>query len=245
MSRTARLRRALTRPRGTPAWSAVLRATGVVGLLALYPALRWPDAATLAGFVGITIALNGPLSPVLPAAYEPVLMVMGRLYPPLLVGLLGIAATLWIELINYHLYRAALMHRRSTPFRESRTVRTTVRLFERAPFLCVWLCSWSPLPYWIVRLLAPIAGYSVRRYLLATFLGRMPRLWFFAALGGLAPVATPTLTLAATITVAGGVGAALLARAARARHARRSAALPTVGAVAAARDPLASGPAVG
>jgi len=49
----------------------------------------------------------------------------------------------------------------------------------------VWLCSWSPLPYWSVRILAPLARYSMARYLLATFLARFPRFWFFASLGGL------------------------------------------------------------
>ena len=39
------------------------------------------------------------------------------------------------------------------------------------------------LPYWSVRFLSPLAGYDVGRHLFATFLGRFPRLWFFAALG--------------------------------------------------------------
>jgi len=34
-----------------------------------------------------------------------------------------------------------------------------------------------------VRFLSPLTGFPVSRHLLATFLGRFPRLWFFAALG--------------------------------------------------------------
>src|SRR5256886_9272340 len=74
-----------------------------------------------------------------------------------------------MEYINYHLYRAALLHPKLERTRQSRLVRRTVALFEKAPFFCVWLCSWSPLPYWAVRFLAPLSGYPVRPYLVATF----------------------------------------------------------------------------
>jgi uncharacterized membrane protein YdjX (TVP38/TMEM64 family) len=62
-------------------------------------------------------------------------------------------------------------------------VQRVTAWFKKAPFLTVWLCSWSPLPYWSVRILSPLAGYPVSRHLLATFIGRFPRLVFFAALG--------------------------------------------------------------
>jgi uncharacterized membrane protein YdjX (TVP38/TMEM64 family) len=199
------VKEALLRKRGTPQWDAVLRGTGVIALLAIYPASRMPEVAALAGFVGVTLLLNGPLSPVLPAAYEPVLITMGRLHAPLLIALLGIAAILYVELLNYHLYRAVLLHERMHGFRGNRIVCATLRLFERAPFFCVWLCAWSPLPYWAVRFLAPMSGYPARRYLLATFLGRMPRLWFFAALGPFIPLSTGVLLIMTAVAIVGGV----------------------------------------
>jgi len=189
------LRAVLTRRRGTPQWDAVLRSTGVIGLLAIYPVIRWPDVAGLVAFLCITIFVNGPLAPLLPATYEPVLMIAGRAYSPLLVALVGIAGTLFVEYINYYLYRAILFHPKLDRARASGTVRRTVALFEKSPFFTVWLCSWSPLPYWAVRFLAPLAGYPVRPYLVATFLGRMPRLWFFAALGSVIPVGTQWLVM--------------------------------------------------
>lgn len=199
----------LTRRFGNPQWDAVLRGTGVIGLLAIYPVIRWPDIAGLVAFLCITIFVNGPLAPLLPATYEPVLMIAGRVYPPLLVGLIGIAGTLYIEYINYYLYRAVLFHPKLDAARGNRVVRRTVALFEQSPFLAVWLCSWSPLPYWAVRFLAPLAGYPVRPYLLATFLGRMPRLWFFAALGHVVPVATQWLVMVTTMMIVIGVGVAV------------------------------------
>lgn len=210
---------ALTRRRGTPQWDAVLRGTGVVALLALYPVTRWPDIAGLAVFLGITIFVNGPLAPLLPATYEPILMMTGRAYPALLVALVGIAGTLYIEYLNYFLYRAALFHPKLDRARASPLVRKTVALFEKRPFFAVWLCSWSPLPYWAVRFLAPLSGYPVRPYLVATFLGRMPRLWFFAALGSVVPVRTQWLVmLTATMIVLGVAVAVHRQRAGTARN---------------------------
>lgn len=184
---------ALLRKRGTPHWDGVLRATGVIALVAIYPTWRWPDIAGMVGFLCITIFVNGPLSPLLPAAYEPVLMATGRVYAPLLVAMVGIAGTLYIEYLNYYLYRAAVDHPRFEKARNSTLVRKTVALFERSPFFCVWLCAWSPLPYWAVRFLAPMTHYPVGPYLWATFLGRMPRLFFFAALGLVVPLSTQLL----------------------------------------------------
>jgi uncharacterized membrane protein YdjX (TVP38/TMEM64 family) len=199
-----RVWKVLTRRRGSPIWTAVVRATGVLGLLAIGPTLVWPDVAAFVGFTLVTIVVNGPLSPFFPATYEPILMALGRAYPPALVGFVGILGILYIEYVNYHLYSAALLHPPLEGFRGRRLVRWAVDLFQKQPFFAVWLCSWSPLPYWSVRMVAPLANYPIGPYLLATFLGRYPRLWFFAAMGGVIPVPTSWLiAMAVTLSVIG------------------------------------------
>jgi uncharacterized membrane protein YdjX (TVP38/TMEM64 family) len=176
----------LTRRRGNLRWDGVLRGSGLLGAAGIVTALVGsPAAVGIVGFVVVTIWVNGPLGMFMPATYEPILMLFGRLYPPVVVGVAGIAGTLYVEFLNYHLYARVLRARSLTGFRENPVVERLVPLFDRAPFFTVWLCSWSPLPYWAVRILAPLAGYSVPRYLAATLLGRFPRLWFFAALGAL------------------------------------------------------------
>ena len=212
--------RALTKRRGSSQWDAVVRGTGVVAALAIYPTIRWPEVAGIVGFLCITMFLHGPLAPLLPAAHEAVLMVAGRAYAPLLVAVVGIAGTLYMEYINYHVYRAALLHPRLERTRQSKLVRGTVALFEKAPFFCVWMCSWSPLPYWAVRFLAPLSGYDVRRYLLATFLGRAPRYYFIALFGKILPVSNLAL---AGVTVAMIAIAVLIGMLQRARHQRAAA----------------------
>lgn len=188
--------------RGTPLWDGVLRATGVLGLVGIGVVTWWPEVSGLVGFLILTIFVNGPLAPLLPATYEPILMVTGRMYDPVIVAMVGILGTLYIEFLNYHLYRIAILHPRLEAARESRMVRATVRMFARAPFFTVWLCAWSPLPFWAVRFLAPLAGYPVKPYLIATFLGRAPRLWFFAALGLYVSIPTYVLVLITLLMIA-------------------------------------------
>lgn len=217
----------LTRRRGNLAWDGLLRASGVLALLAIPATLRLPDFGALTGFVLVTMWLNGPLAPFFPASYEPVLMLYGRLYSPLLVATCGTAATLYIEYLNYYLYRRLLHTRALEPLRQSTMVRWIIKIFQRSPFFAVWLCAWSPLPYWSVRFLSPVSGFPVSKHLWATLLGRFPRLWFFASLG-LWWHASPSLLLAIS------VGSVVLAVAVWAFSVRRAARRRPAGFAAAA-----------
>ena len=168
---------------GNLTWDGLVRGSGAVGLVSIPLVLLLPAAGPLMAFMLITIWLNGPLAPFFPASYEPILMLFGRVYPPLLIGSLGIVGTIYVEFLNYHLYRRLLDTKALSPLGQNKVVKRIVGWYRVAPFFTVWLCSWSPLPYWSVRFLSPMAGYDVGRHLAATFLGRFPRLWFFAALG--------------------------------------------------------------
>ncbi len=222
----SRLRGILRRRYGNAEWDAVLRATGIVALLALYPTARWPWVAGLTGFLCLTLFVSGPISVVAPAAFEPMLMVAGRVYPPLLVALVGVAGNLYMDYVNYHLFGAAIHHPRLEKARNSRLVQRTLALFQRSPFFAVWLCSWSPIPYWIVSTLAPLSRYAMRKYLFATLLGRFPRVWFFASLGLVVPVSTRLLVTWVACAIAAGLTAIAWKRRAAARSAVRSTNVP-------------------
>ena len=218
-----RLRRILSEHHGTAEWDAVLRGTGVVALLALYPTVRWPWVAGLTGFLCLTLFVSGPISVVVPAAFEPMLMVAGRAYPPLLVAAVAVAGNLYMDYINYHVFGAAIRHPRLEKAKNSRVVQSMLRLFQRSPFFAVWLCSWSPIPYWIVSTLAPLSRYSMRKYLFATFLGRGPRVFFFASLGLVIPVATQVLVTYVACAITIGVAVLVWKRSAAVRRARAAA----------------------
>jgi uncharacterized membrane protein YdjX (TVP38/TMEM64 family) len=178
------------RPMGARQWDFLLRATGVVGAAAilLVEFVTVAPIGDLAVFFSLTLFVNGPYSPLMPVAFEPMLMAYGQLYSPLLVAAVGVSGQVLVEAVNYHLYHAAMRSAMMTKARESRVVRTTIKSFETQPFLTIFVCALTPIPFWIVRIVAPLAGYPIRRYLAATALGRFPRLWFYAAIGAMLPI---------------------------------------------------------
>ena len=197
---------ALRRRRGDLVWDGVVRGSGIVAVLGIITTvLAGPQVGGLVGFSVVTVWVNGPLGIFMPATYEPILMIFGRLYPPVVIGLTGIVSVVYVEFLSYHLHAKILHSRKLDVLREHPVVQRLIPLFRRVPFFTVWLCSWSPLPYWSVRILAPLAGYSVRRYLLATFLGRFPRFWFFAALGGL-PIPSSVFVPIMILAIGGALG---------------------------------------
>lgn len=172
-----------TRRFGTPAWDAVIRGSGVLGLLAIPLVLLVPGTSGMVVFTLIAIWMNGPSAVVVPAGFEPILLVFGDLYPPLLVAVVGTLAATYIEFFNYYMFRGVLGLSALRRFREHRITRWAVDLFRRQPFLAVWLMAWTPVPFTLARILSAVASYPVERHLLAVTLGRFPRFWLFAVLG--------------------------------------------------------------
>lgn len=124
---------------------------------------------------------HGPASPLLPAAFEPVLMAYGRSYPPLLIALVAVVTTVLVESLNYIGYGYVLRSRGLNRARQA-SARLT-ELFARRPFLVCLLVAATPLPDWSARILGAFARYPARRYLLAFALGRVPKFWLLASLG--------------------------------------------------------------
>lgn len=149
--------------------------------------------ADCAVFLLVTILVNGPLSPVLPATYEPLLIFFARLLGPLPTAVLGTAGTIFVEYLNYHLHQRLLKTRAVQRVTGGPMVKKVVTLFRRRPAFTVWLCAWSPLPYWPVRLLSPMAGLSLSRHLVATALGRFPQYLVVILLGSRLHLSTGTL----------------------------------------------------
>lgn len=189
------VRALFTRRFGSPIWDRVLRVTAIVLLLAIPLAVYVPAAGGMVAFGLLTIWINGPLAPFLPSTYEPVVILFGRVYPPLLVATVGTAGTIYAEFVNYHLYQRVFQVAALERARKSRLTAWVLKRFRRAPFFTIWLCSWSILPYWPVRFISPLAAYDPRRHLAATALGRFPRIWVFALVGSLLLVDVRVLAL--------------------------------------------------
>ena len=155
------------------------------------------ELGKLGSFVITTLWVHGPWSPLLPAAYEPVLLLFGKLYPPLLIAIVGAVLSVLMEGINYHVYDWMAGWHRLDKLRQKAVQGRLVHLFERRPFLVVWLFALSPVPDWAARVLAVLAAYPIRRYMLAFLLGRIPKFWAFAALGEALPLSDRTVLIGA------------------------------------------------
>ena len=164
-------------------WRRMVQVASMVVLAAALLVALVPGTTSLVVFVLLTLWCHGPLSPLLPAAYEPVLLGYGRLFPPLLLAVTGAVASTAIEYLNYHLYQKLLRIECLDRILMSPPTRRLMGPFVSRPFLTVWLCVLTPLPDWAARILASHSGYPVRRYLTAVLLARLPRFWFLAALG--------------------------------------------------------------
>ena len=182
-----------------PEWDGLLRGSGAVAVLGILLTTVVPKATDLAVLFSLALLANGPFSMFLPAAVEPMVMVFARLHPGALVaGIVTLAAVL-AEYVDYRLFAGVLLSERMGRARDTRTARFIVWLFRQSPFLAVFLGALTPLPFWLVRISAVLAGYPVSRFLVATAIGRFPRFLFYAALGTLLPVDSDLL-------IAAGVG---------------------------------------
>lgn len=166
------------------------------------------EAGKFGSFVVATLWLHGPWSPLLPAAYEPVLILYGKLYAPWLVALVGTTLSCIVEWINYRVYDWASDVKRLEQLKQKAMSGRFVRLFRKQPFLVTWIFAWSPLPDWAVRIMAVLADYSITRYVIAFWLGRLPKFFLLATIGEFIPVSTRTLVivLTAAVFLAWGVG---------------------------------------
>lgn len=185
-------------------WDRLLWVSGCVALAGILVTSYSPALSELAVLFSLSLLVNGPYSPLLPVAHEPILMVFGRLYHPLIVAAVATTASVMAEYVNYRLYAAALSLRALDRLREGPTGRRVSAWFAMQPFWTVAICALTPIPFWIGRTLAALTGYSPRRFLVAVAVGRLPRQWFYAAFGLVLPLSN------LAILVIGGVSTVLL-----------------------------------
>lgn len=156
----------------------------LVPIVAFIVAMLAPEqAARVMAFVAMTAWCHGPLSPILPAAFEPMLIEAGQHFPALGLALTGASVATGAEWANYHLYGKMVRTRTGEHLLTTRAALRLGAWFARQPFLTTWVVIFTPAPDWGARLLAVHARYSPSRYLGAVFLARVPRFWILASLG--------------------------------------------------------------
>jgi uncharacterized membrane protein YdjX (TVP38/TMEM64 family) len=195
--------RSLLKPRGDRRWDILIRATGAIALIGIPIVLYFPQAMPLVWLAIASVPANSPLSPLTPVAFEPLIMEAAKYAAPIAVTCVALSVYMYMEYLNFHLYRWVLNRERLKGLRQKSAVRKSVGYFARAPFVTIVVFAFTPLPFWVARILCIYDGYSVPRFMFATTLGRLPRIYLYAWLG--AALSLPTVLLASTA-----VGATLI-----------------------------------
>lgn len=176
-------------------WDVVIRSTGAAALAGIPLVLFVPASVPLVWLVLVGLLASGPLSPVLPTAFEPLLMEAARYQTLWAVALTALGVAVYSEFINWHIYAWVLSWDRFASLQQRTWVQRAVRGFARWRFGTVVVFAFTPLPFWVVRCVAILEGYSLRRFLLALAVGRLPRYTLYAWAG--AALQIPTVWLLA------------------------------------------------
>ena len=191
----------LSKPRGDRRWDLFLRATGLAALLLIPIPLLFPSTVPLVWLAIVGIPANGPLSPILPTAFDPLIIEVGKYAPTLTVTIVATAIYMYTEFVNWYIYSWVLNWDRFESFRGNRTVRWGVHRFAASPATTTIIFAATPLPFWVVRGLAILHHYPLRRFMVATAIGRFPRFFVYAWLGSAFSI--PTYLLVAIIVLGG------------------------------------------
>jgi len=115
--------------------------------------------------------------------HEPVYLFFSKFYSPTAVTFVALSGTLLTEAINYSTFKFIVDLKSFDKVKFSGFIRKMIEIFNKAPFLALWVAGFTPIPFYPFRFLVVLAHYPLHRYLLALFLSRAPRFFLLALLG--------------------------------------------------------------
>ena len=115
--------------------------------------------------------------------HEPVFLYFSKFYAPIIVTFVSVSSTVLTELVNYSTFKFIVDLKSFDKIKYSGFVKKLIDIFNRAPFLALWIAGFTPIPFYPFRFLVVLAHYPIHRYILAVFLSRTPRFFLLALLG--------------------------------------------------------------
>jgi membrane protein YqaA with SNARE-associated domain len=126
--------------------------------------------------------------------HEPALFYAAKIYPAVLVAVVGTLATVVAIVLDYWLIGWLVNHHLVKPVvEESRWFRFAQQWFRKAPFLLIAGSALAPVPFYPVKILAIASDYPLVRFVAALIIGRLPRFYVLAKIGGEVEAGTSTL----------------------------------------------------
>jgi membrane protein YqaA with SNARE-associated domain len=184
-----------------------------------------------------------PSNSMFPIPHEPGVLYFAKYYDPVWIAAAATFGSIVMSFADYAMIESMLRRSRlARQTRDSRLLQWGVRWMKRWPFIVVVVFSLVPLPISLVRVLAPVSGYPIGRYIAAQIVGRFPRFLVLAMIGR--AIQIPGWLLAG-LTVALVIALYVAGRDTRAGAAEGDdEADDALGAVAADLDAAASGPMI-
>ena len=145
-----------------------------------------------------------PVLSVLSLPLEPATMIIAKVAPPWEIALLGSAAAGVAACFDYFFVRRVFRIGALDRLRSHRLFSRAERYAKVAPFLTILAFAALPLPFAIPRVMMPLIGYPFPKYVAATGIGRLPRIYVLAAFSTLFDI--PNWILGAVL-----IGAVVLA----------------------------------
>lgn len=172
-------------------WKRYLAIVGPISLAAITLGVFVPELRQLVLLFFYSIPANS----FVPVPHELGMIYFGQYYAPSIVALVAAAGTVLVCFIDYQAMNFAFGLKHLRRVKDSDIYRGAVQYFLKAPFFSLVVAAALPfIPFYIFRVLSPTAGYPLRKYMWAIFLGRLPRYYVFALMG--ATLDLPNLTVA-------------------------------------------------
>lgn len=164
----------------SPKWKTFLTVMGLCCAVAVPAAALFPTSRRLILLFLYTI----PSHSLIPLPHEPAMVLAGKIYHPLVVALVAGTATFISSFLDYETVNFIFNRTRVGSAREHRIYRGCVYYFLKVPFVTLMSAAFAPfLVFYPFRVLGPTSGYPMRRYMVAVFIGRVPRFYLEALLG--------------------------------------------------------------
>jgi membrane protein YqaA with SNARE-associated domain len=150
------------------------------GIITLLVSFFLPIYQGLVNLFWLSIISNTvvPLTP-----NEPIVLLYGQLYAPLLVAIISTIAVSLVEFVNYQILVPVLEIDKIKIFREKRSFQRAEYYFNKLPFMSLVVSCLTPIPFFPFRIVAVTTRYSTIKYVLSVFIGRLPRYYILAFTG--------------------------------------------------------------
>lgn len=149
---------------------------------------------------------------VVPQPLAPATLLTVKFAPPWAVALAAALAAAIAAIVDHIVVRRAFSLKRLAEVRQTQIFQRAEGWAKVAPFLTTTSFAALPLPFLIVRVLLPLSGYPMGKYVAAVAMGRFARIFVIATVGSALDIPTPVLIAMYGVSVVAMLCAAIIRR---------------------------------